>query len=131
LFPGKEVLLDYIHNDLKFSGTQRNMELDIFIPSLSLALEYQGRQHYKDIGMKILSVQHQLRRDMEKKAICKQKGITLVQVPYWWDGKDSTIAATIHQYPIKIIVEVAYCRDIAEICLETPKVYQYLLNIQV
>lgn len=27
---------------------------------------------------------------------CKQKGITLVQIPYWWDRKLQSLAATIN-----------------------------------
>ena len=39
------------------------MELDIFIPELSLALEYQGQQHYVDVGV---FTPHAKREGMDK-----------------------------------------------------------------
>ncbi len=35
-------------------------------------------------------------RDKRKIISCKEMGITLITVPYWWDGKLSSIATTIH-----------------------------------
>ena len=35
-------------------------------------------------------------RDLLKEDLCKEKGITMVQVPYWWDRKISSLEATIH-----------------------------------
>jgi hypothetical protein len=66
------------------------MELDIFIPSLSLAFEYQGQQHFKDnliIGSsKVLQM-----RDKEKEMACQQKGITLIPVIYTWKKDKESI----------------------------------------
>src|SRR5690242_860134 len=35
-------------------------------------------------------------RDRKKKVICKEQGISLIIIPYWWDRKIESIAATIH-----------------------------------
>lgn len=40
LYPGEEVYEDYLHPDLRFTAGRR-MELDVFVPSRSLAFEYQ------------------------------------------------------------------------------------------
>ena len=40
LFPQVEVKMNYHHPDVRYSDTNRSVELDIFIPSLSLAFEY-------------------------------------------------------------------------------------------
>jgi hypothetical protein len=32
-----------------------------------------------------------------------QLGITLIEVPYWWDGKKESLAATIHHFRSDII----------------------------
>jgi len=83
LFPNTLLLSDYHHPDLLYTSTQRRMELDIYLPSLSLAFEYQGQQHFHtnsffgDVTPKIV-------KDKEKMQKCKKLGITLVEVPYWW-----------------------------------------------
>jgi hypothetical protein len=71
------------------------MELDIWIPELSLAFEYQGIQHYRISNVfesEFLRIQ---RNDMEKKKACQYHGITLISIPYWWDYTISSLAATI------------------------------------
>jgi hypothetical protein len=40
-----KVLVNYKHPELSYLNTHRNMELDIYIPSLQLAFEYQGNRH--------------------------------------------------------------------------------------
>ncbi len=38
--------------------------------------------------------------DNDKKRICEAHGITLIAIPYWWDRKVSSLAATIaHHRP--------------------------------
>jgi len=64
------------------------MELDLYIPALDLALEYQGSQHYSSWSQ---------RRDDEKMHACSDVGLTLVRVPYWWNGNQLSVAATIHR----------------------------------
>lgn len=60
------------------------LELDIFIPELKLAFEYQGQQHFHPIeawgGEKaLLDLQE---RDRRKAMICKEKGICLITFDY-------------------------------------------------
>ncbi len=88
------ILEDSLHPDLTFVRSDHRMQLDIFLPELALALEYQGQQHYNDVfffGPK-RSYAH---RDTEKKMACERTGITLIDVPYWWDQNRSSLAATI------------------------------------
>lgn len=37
----------------------------------------------------------QLVRDEEKRIACEAEGITLIEVPYWWDGNVASLMATI------------------------------------
>ncbi|MBO5005058.1 MAG: zinc-ribbon domain-containing protein [Clostridia bacterium] len=47
----------------------KNLELDIFIPSIKLGIEYDGSLWHKN-----------LKRDLQKDEICAEKGITLIRV---------------------------------------------------
>jgi predicted nucleic acid-binding Zn ribbon protein len=63
----------------------KGLELDIYIPELKLAFEYNGKQHYEWI-----SYLHPTKKDFEyqqykdrcKKKMCKLKGITLIRIKY-------------------------------------------------
>ena len=70
------------------------MELDIYMPEFDLAFEYQGQQHYTDISF--FGTQRNYNdRDVIKRDICASHGITLIEVPYWWNGQVASLAATI------------------------------------
>ncbi len=40
-----DILINFQHPELLYPGTMEVMELDIYIPSLKLAFEYQGKVH--------------------------------------------------------------------------------------
>ncbi len=78
LFPKRKILHhfrpDWLHG----------MELDIFIPDLNLAIEYQGQQHYHPVrawgGKQAL---HMLQaRDRKKAKICYDRMIKLITIAY-------------------------------------------------
>src|SRR5580693_2789680 len=102
----KEIYENYYHPQFYYKINGKSIELDIFLPKEKIVFEYQGENHYYDIySMGIYWQKKQ--RDEEKKKICKEKNITLIEIPYWWDGKISTLEATIHKQrkdliPIKI-----------------------------
>eukprot|EP01114_Cavostelium_apophysatum_P006045 TRINITY_DN1724_c0_g1_i1.p1 TRINITY_DN1724_c0_g1~~TRINITY_DN1724_c0_g1_i1.p1 ORF type:complete len:404 (+),score=49.64 TRINITY_DN1724_c0_g1_i1:149-1360(+) len=98
MFPSRDVLTDWTSSEI--SDPNRNtrkstrQELDIFVPSLSLAFEFQGKQHYQSSpGYRFSSEPRE--RDRIKQLACKQAGITLIEVPYWWDGSSDSLIATI------------------------------------
>eukprot|EP01027_Heterolobosea_sp_BB2_P011393 GEZU01016579.1.p1 GENE.GEZU01016579.1~~GEZU01016579.1.p1 ORF type:complete len:136 (-),score=27.84 GEZU01016579.1:118-525(-) len=97
-----EVIEEYYHTDLHFfdgnsasDALRKNCTLDVWVPSLSLALEYQGVQHYHDMRAIGGDLGRQRRRDLEKADACRRAGITLVAVPYWWNQSPEDLAATI------------------------------------
>lgn len=78
LFPNHRVLRHHRPDWLQ------GLELDIFLPDLQLAIEYQGQQHYHPIDawggeQALLGLQ---RRDVRKARICERRGITLISVKY-------------------------------------------------
>jgi hypothetical protein len=72
-----------------------SMQLDIFLPNISLAFEYQGEQHYFDIHC-FGPQQQYARRDEQKRRACGKADITLIEIPYWWDFELDSLKATVH-----------------------------------
>lgn len=68
-----------------------NLEIDCYNPEMRLGLEYNGKQHYvytpyfhktRD------AFENQKYRDEIKRRLCKEMGITLIEVPYTVKYKD-------------------------------------------
>ena len=66
-----------------FLGNQR---YDVWIPSLNLAIEYNGKQHYEYVGFFHKNGEDDLikqkERDINKRNVSKKNGIKLVEIPY-------------------------------------------------
>lgn len=62
----------------------RMQSLDIFIPSISVGIEYQGVQHYRAVDLfgGEDNFRHQQENDQKKRSLCKQNGVTLIEWPY-------------------------------------------------
>lgn len=59
------------------------LELDFYLESLKISAEIQGKQHYEFVEFfhkNIEGFQNQKRRDEEKRIICKNKGIKIVEI---------------------------------------------------
>ncbi len=91
-----DIKVNYKHPALHFSQSTRSMELDIYIPSLALAFEYQGEHHYQFHYLYGSPELHQ-QRDQEKRALCQRARITLIEIPYWWNKEKGSLLATIHK----------------------------------
>jgi hypothetical protein len=104
LFPLHLAVENYKHPKVVHS-TGFPIELDIFIEDLKLAIEYQGAQHYKPLYW-ASDFTSQTMKDSEKKIICKKHGITLIEVPYWWDRTPESLALAIHQARPELILHL-------------------------
>lgn len=93
---GLEVLEDFWHPHIAASHGGKGLEFDVFLPEHKLALEYNGEHHYQELGFFGPVEAYQI-RDREKQELCRQQGITLVVVPYWWDQQAGSLAATLHK----------------------------------
>ena len=73
-------------NFLKNNVTSKtNLELDCYNDDLKIAVEYNGRQHYKFIPYfhkTMDGFKNQKFRDYLKKDLCKKNNVTLISVPY-------------------------------------------------
>lgn len=107
LFPKMEVFLDHTYHGLRHQQSQRLVELDVFIPRYFLAFEYQGEQHYHHHYL-YGTTSDQQKRDQDKRDACKEIGITLIEIPYWWDRKKDSLIATIHEYRPDLIPNPGY-----------------------
>lgn len=55
-----------------------------------------GGHHYEEKGSThSQGVVYQQQKDLEKKVGCEKLGITLVQIPFWWDGSEEAVVSTI------------------------------------
>eukprot|EP01118_Nematostelium_gracile_P004886 TRINITY_DN15820_c0_g1_i1.p1 TRINITY_DN15820_c0_g1~~TRINITY_DN15820_c0_g1_i1.p1 ORF type:complete len:269 (+),score=66.23 TRINITY_DN15820_c0_g1_i1:109-807(+) len=83
-------------NFLLFKDGQR-LELDVYLPEQRLAFEYQGIHHFQEV-FSSGSNWKQKERDDSKKSLCQSMNINLIEIPYWWDGTEPSLIATINQY---------------------------------
>jgi hypothetical protein len=62
----------------------RRQSLDLYIPSIRTAIEYQGIQHYMPVGFfggeEALAQRQDL--DRQKKELCRENGVRLIEWPY-------------------------------------------------
>jgi very-short-patch-repair endonuclease len=63
--------------------------LDFYIPHLPVAVEYDGQQHFEPVRFRGISEQKAQeiftkiqQRDKQKNTLCKQKGLSLLRIPY-------------------------------------------------
>ena len=105
LFPNEQVHTDFIHPNLIYKNSLENMQLDVFIPNLNLAFEYQGKQHYNESIFPTGKIAQSM-MDKEKLEACKMFGITLIEVPYWWDFSVNSLVATIKKERSDLLVDI-------------------------
>jgi len=87
LFPGKTVLLD--HQISQLTAIDPQTKFDLFVSDVNIAIEYQGKMD-QDVLNK-----YQKKLD-DKKNVAKENGITVIEIPYWWDCTIDSLKATIH-----------------------------------
>jgi hypothetical protein len=71
---------------LRNPATGKNLELDCYNEKLGIAIEYNGVQHYKYSPFFHRSKKDfhsQVHRDDWKRKVCREKGIKLIEIPYW------------------------------------------------
>jgi hypothetical protein len=78
-----------------------------------IALEYQGEQHYGHTGFEREDAQRIQQRDQVKMKQCQDLGITLIQIPYWWNGTRSQLELAIHKHRPDLVPSSPNANDIS------------------
>eukprot|EP01114_Cavostelium_apophysatum_P009980 TRINITY_DN2333_c0_g1_i1.p1 TRINITY_DN2333_c0_g1~~TRINITY_DN2333_c0_g1_i1.p1 ORF type:complete len:524 (-),score=84.41 TRINITY_DN2333_c0_g1_i1:89-1660(-) len=88
IFPKEDLFASFM-----WPMKEESVEIDVAVPALKLALEYQGEQHY----LRYLHgpLERQKERDRSKQRICEDNGVTLIEVPFWWDRTSRNLLASI------------------------------------
>ena len=92
IYPQLLIFEDYYHPHLNESF---QCILDVFIPALQLALEYQGEQHYDDIPGAFGPIEVRQGRDVDKEKMAKDHSIKIIYIPYWWDHSLSSLQSSL------------------------------------
>lgn len=96
LFSNQSILVNVRkQTNLQDFTNSQFLELDLWIPNFKLCFEFQDRHHYESMWHSNVPVENIQQRDTEKHCLIHQRGETLVTVPYWWNGMDSSLTASI------------------------------------
>ena len=96
IFPDEEIVEDFYHAEIS-RQTGFSIQFDVFMVSRNIAVEYHGKQHYEDIASVFAPLDSYKQRDLAKEKHCKQHGIQLIIIPYWWDNKIDSLKETLHK----------------------------------
>jgi len=95
LFPKAQMIADYTNPSLVYSDTKRPFSLNCYLPEYKLAFEV--------IEDPNTSCQYSFGAEIPiytfnkaKRTICERNGITVLQVPSWWDSKASPLSHLIN-----------------------------------
>lgn len=105
LFPEQEIIF---HDRRELDG----LELDVFIPTLKLAFEYMGRQHFEEYAKNSIYISSQEEfdaqkfRDERKIELCKEKGITLIHINYYERLSEQLILQKLNERNINCIQKI-------------------------
>eukprot|EP00026_Physarum_polycephalum_P004881 Phypoly_transcript_04905.p1 GENE.Phypoly_transcript_04905~~Phypoly_transcript_04905.p1 ORF type:complete len:657 (+),score=93.00 Phypoly_transcript_04905:87-2057(+) len=95
LHPNENIHINNL-NEIKNPTTGKQLEVDVWVPSLQLCFEFQDIYHYSTIYYARSSLQVIQSRDDLKKHTLQKREETLIIVPYWWDGDKKSLIATIN-----------------------------------
>ena len=62
----------------KFYKWLNNLQLDFYFPEYHLAIEVQGKQHFRESNFFQTRLETQIKRDKEKKELCEKNGVKLL-----------------------------------------------------
>jgi len=113
-----DLYIEHNYRNFPWLKYKRRMELDYYIPSLKLAFEFQGPNHFLDTwGQKKLN-DTQL-KDKLKQQLCSKNGIILLQIKY-----NELHPKYVNQRLINIDIEHKFNNDTNYLCDKYVSVYR-------
>lgn len=94
ILPHEQILKDYSGPEFVYSDTKREFELGAYIPALKIGFEFVEDPNHSwqyTVGAKFSPYIF----SAAKKEVCDSLGITLIEVPSWWDGKIGSLSSAI------------------------------------
>ena len=95
IFHKFDIFENYRHPKVIYTDYFFPVEYDVFFPSLNLAFEYQGEQHYNDMPSGFGYVEYYRAKDDMKNSLSIENSVTLIIIPYWWDKCELSLIPTI------------------------------------
>lgn len=100
-------------------GTKgHSLELDYYCDDLKLGIEFQGPTHFKPIFGKAELTQ-QRKRDERKRRLCKENGVSLIEVPY-----DDFTPKTLSSQFFTLNIDHAYSEKCLDLCSKYKLMYK-------
>jgi hypothetical protein len=106
-----EIESNYFGTIVKNMETRSSLQLDAWIPSLNIALEYQGHQHYATEDYWGDGHYKQMERDHHKMVQCKESNIDLIVIPYWWNMKVESLAGVLKEVRLIMLDYLFICQE--------------------
>eukprot|EP00026_Physarum_polycephalum_P003067 Phypoly_transcript_03076.p1 GENE.Phypoly_transcript_03076~~Phypoly_transcript_03076.p1 ORF type:complete len:846 (+),score=126.53 Phypoly_transcript_03076:232-2538(+) len=89
------------------------LEIDVYLPDYKLGFEYQDPHHYFQSRYGKATLEEYQKRDKMKREQAEEQGITLIDIPFWWDWNINSLLATI----------LDKRKDLANILTKTPEIF--------
>jgi len=94
IFSNTEMVEDYYFEATVSFLDPCQLEIDVYIESLSIGFEYQGEQHYENLGFAAKDFFYDM-RDEVKIMACDRAGISLLLIPFHFNRNQTTITSYI------------------------------------
>eukprot|EP00026_Physarum_polycephalum_P000948 Phypoly_transcript_00949.p1 GENE.Phypoly_transcript_00949~~Phypoly_transcript_00949.p1 ORF type:complete len:1118 (+),score=84.56 Phypoly_transcript_00949:49-3402(+) len=96
IFPGEQIYVNTKKKtSLKYPQTGAYIEFDVWVPLHNLCFEFQDAYHYVTTWYYHNAQAHIQQKDYMKVLLAREKGMTLITVPCWWNGNAESLLSTI------------------------------------
>eukprot|EP00026_Physarum_polycephalum_P001966 Phypoly_transcript_01970.p1 GENE.Phypoly_transcript_01970~~Phypoly_transcript_01970.p1 ORF type:complete len:954 (+),score=99.16 Phypoly_transcript_01970:90-2951(+) len=121
LFSSKDVIINARSDgNIRLPANRNLLELDIWIPKLHLAFEFQDDYHYITAWYSHTSLVQIIKTDNIKVEAVRARGDTLILVPCWWDGTVESLFSTVCFYRPDLALTGRIAKNATVIAMNPP-----------